>query len=297
MKISAVAVVGAGTMGNGIAHSFAQHGFWVTLIDVSPEQLEKAKTAISRNLDRMVTKGLLQQEQKLATLSRLSWETSLSKGVQQADLIVEAVSERQDLKQNLFRDFDSLAPQHCILASNTSSLSITALAQQTRRPDKVIGMHFMNPVPVMKLVEIIQGKQTSPQVTEAIVRICEQLGKTPCVVHDAPGFIANRILLPMLNEAVYCLQEGIAGVEAIDTIMRLGMSHPMGPLQLADFIGIDVCLSILQVIQEGFNSPKYQPCPLWEKLVKAQQLGVKSGKGFYVYDSFGKPSGVNPLFQ
>jgi 3-hydroxybutyryl-CoA dehydrogenase len=278
-----IAVVGAGTMGNGIAHVFAQSGFDVILIDVSASQLEKAKTTISKNLERQLTKAVITEEQKLQTLQRLSVETQLAKGVEHADLVVEAATENIALKLEIFKQLDASAPADCILATNTSSISITAIAGVTKRPDKIIGMHFMNPVPVMKLVEIINGYSTSAAVTESIIKLSEQLGKTPCVVNDYPGFIANRILMPMINEAIYSLFEGVAGINEIDTVMKLGMAHPMGPLQLADFIGLDVCLAILRVLHDGFGNPKYAPCPLLINMVAAGKLGVKSGEGFYVY--------------
>jgi 3-hydroxybutyryl-CoA dehydrogenase len=278
-----IAVVGAGTMGNGIAHVFAQSGFDVILIDVSASQLEKAKITISKNLERQLTKGVITEEQKLQTLQRLSIETQLAKGVEHADLVVEAATENIALKLDIFKQLDASAPADCILATNTSSISITAIAAVTKRPDKVIGMHFMNPVPVMKLVEIINGYSTASAVTESIIKLSEQLGKTPCVVNDYPGFIANRILMPMINEAIYSLFEGVAGIDEIDTVMKLGMAHPMGPLQLADFIGLDVCLAILRVLHDGFGNPKYAPCPLLINMVAAGKLGVKSGEGFYIY--------------
>ena len=283
MPVTNVSVIGAGTMGNGIAHVFAQNGFSVQLIDVSAAQLEKAVQTISKNLDRQITKGALTEEQKTATLARLQTVTDLKKGVSQADLVVEAATENVELKLNIFKMIDEAAPANAILAANTSSISITKIASVTKRPEKVIGMHFMNPVPVMKLVEIINGYATTTDITDTIVTLSKTLGKVPCVVNDYPGFIANKILMPMINEAICSLYEGIADVEAIDTIMKLGMAHPMGPLQLADFIGLDVCLSILQVLQEGFGNPKYAPCPLLVNMVTAGKLGVKSGEGFYKY--------------
>ncbi len=270
-------------MGNGIAHVFAQSGFTVQLIDLNAAQLEKALQTIAKNLDRQVSKGILTEEQKATTLSLLKTETDIAKGVSEADLVVEAATENVALKLNIFKQLDAAAPAHAILASNTSSISITKIAAVTNRPEKVIGMHFMNPVPVMKLVEIINGYGTATEVADTIVALSKTLGKVPCVVNDYPGFIANKILMPMINEAICSLYEGIADVEAIDTIMKLGMAHPMGPLQLADFIGLDVCLSILQVLQEGFGNPKYAPCPLLVNMVNAGKLGVKSGEGFYVY--------------
>lgn len=283
MSIKNVSVIGAGTMGNGIAHVFAQSGFTVQLIDLNAAQLEKALQTIAKNLERQVSKGILTEEQKATTLSLLKTETDIAKGVSEADLVVEAATENVALKLNIFKQLDAAAPAHAILASNTSSISITKIAAATNRPEKVIGMHFMNPVPVMKLVEIINGYGTATEVSDTIVSLSKTLGKVPCVVNDYPGFIANKILMPMINEAICSLYEGIADVEAIDTIMKLGMAHPMGPLQLADFIGLDVCLSILQVLHEGFGNPKYAPCPLLVNMVNAGKLGVKSGEGFYVY--------------
>ncbi|MCU0375145.1 MAG: 3-hydroxyacyl-CoA dehydrogenase NAD-binding domain-containing protein, partial [Chitinophagaceae bacterium] len=262
MEIKNVTVIGAGTMGNGIAHVFAQYGFNVTLADVSGEQLQKALQTIAANLDRQVKKGTLDEAAKTATLANLQTLQQLPTAVQKADLVVEAATEKIDLKLQIFADLDKYAPDHCILATNTSSISITKIAAATQRPGKVIGMHFMNPVPVMKLVEIINGYATEAAVTETIAALSRQLDKVPCVVNDYPGFVANRILMPMINEAIYSLYEGVAGVEAIDTVMKLGMAHPMGPLQLADFIGLDVCLSILRVLHDGFGNPKYAPCPL-----------------------------------
>jgi len=278
-----IAVIGAGTMGNGIAHVFAQNGFPVTLIDVSPDQLEKALATISRNLERQRDKGLLTGEQVKLTLERITIEPGLAIGVSGAELVVEAATENLALKTEIFRQLDQHAPPSCILATNTSSISITRIAAATGRPEKVIGMHFMNPVPVMKLVEIINGYATAPEVSKTIEELSRKLGKSPCVVNDYPGFIANRILMPMINEAVYSLFEGVAGIAEIDTVMKLGMAHPMGPLQLADFIGLDVCLAILRVLQEGFGNPKYAPCPLLVNMVAAGKLGVKSGEGFYRY--------------
>jgi 3-hydroxybutyryl-CoA dehydrogenase len=278
-----IAVIGAGTMGNGIAHVFAQNGFPVTLIDVSPDQLEKALATISRNLERQRDKGLLTGEQVKLTLERITVEPGLAIGVSGAELVVEAATENLALKTEIFRQLDQHAPPSCILATNTSSISITRIAAATGRPEKVIGMHFMNPVPVMKLVEIINGYATAPEVSKTIEELSRKLGKSPCVVNDYPGFIANRILMPMINEAVYSLFEGVAGIAEIDTVMKLGMAHPMGPLQLADFIGLDVCLAILRVLQEGFGNPKYAPCPLLVNMVAAGKLGVKSGEGFYRY--------------
>lgn len=281
--IKNVAVIGAGTMGNGIAHVFAQHGFKVNLIDVSEKQLAKAVETIGKNLDRQVVKGLIDAAAKESTLRNLTTMTTITAGVSDVQLVVEAATENVDLKLKIFKELGEEAPDECILASNTSSISITKIAAVTGRAGRVIGMHFMNPVPVMKLVEIINGYATTPQVTEAIVALSKTLGKTPCVVNDYPGFVANRILMPMINEAIYTLYEGVAGVEEIDTVMKLGMAHPMGPLQLADFIGLDVCLSILRVLHDGFGNPKYAPCPLLVNMVTAGKLGVKSGEGFYAY--------------
>lgn len=283
MTLQHVTVIGAGTMGNGIAHVFAQTGFKVTLVDVQQAQLDKALQTISKNLDRQVSKGTITEADKTATLSNLTTATSIASGVSAADLVVEAATENVDLKLKIFSEIDASAPAGAILATNTSSISITKIAAATKRPDKVIGMHFMNPVPVMKLVEIINGYATDAAVTNTIVELTKQLGKVPCVVNDYPGFIANKVLMPMINEAIYSLYEGIADVEAIDTIMKLGMAHPMGPLQLADFIGLDVCLSIMNVLYHGYGNPKYAPCPLLVNMVTAGKLGVKSGEGFYVH--------------
>lgn len=297
MPVKNVSVIGAGTMGNGIAHVFAQNGFTVQLIDVNAAQLEKAVQTISKNLDRQVAKAVLTEEQKAATLARLQTQTDLKAGVSNADLVVEAATENVELKLNIFRILDEAAPAHTILASNTSSISITKIAAVTKRPDQVIGMHFMNPVPVMKLVEIINGYATTKEVSDTIVDLSKTLGKVPCVVNDYPGFIANKILMPMINEAICSLYEGIADVEAIDTIMKLGMAHPMGPLQLADFIGLDVCLSILQVLHDGFGNPKYAPCPLLVNMVTAGKLGAKSGEGFYKYTPGSKELVVSDRFK
>ena len=292
-----ISVIGAGTMGNGIAHVFAQNGFAVTLIDVSAAQLEKAVATISKNLDRQVTKGSLTEEQKATALNNISTNTSIADGVQNAELIVEAATENINLKLEIFKQMDAAAPAGCILATNTSSISITKIAAATKRPELVIGMHFMNPVPVMKLVEIINGYSTSKEVSATINELSKQLGKIPCTVNDYPGFIANRILMPMINEAIYSLYEGVAGVEEIDTVMKLGMAHPMGPLQLADFIGLDVCHSILKVLQDGFGNPKYAPCPLLTNMVTAGKLGAKSGEGFYVYTAGSKDLVVSASFK
>ncbi|WP_299821554.1 3-hydroxybutyryl-CoA dehydrogenase [uncultured Pontibacter sp.] len=276
-----IAVIGSGTMGNGIAHVFAQNGFHVSLVDISENALQKALGTISKNLDRIVAKGNLTEEQKEHTLKNITTYTSMQEGVKEADLVVEAATENVDLKLKIFRDLNSFTKPEAILASNTSSISITKIASVTDRPDKVIGMHFMNPVPVMKLVEIIRGYSTSDAVTREIMDISLQLGKVPTECNDYPGFVANRILMPMINEAIYSLYEGVAGVEEIDTIMKLGMAHPMGPLQLADFIGLDVCLSILNVLHDGFGNPKYAPCPLLVNMVQAGHKGIKTGQGFY----------------
>ncbi|MBA4258579.1 MAG: 3-hydroxybutyryl-CoA dehydrogenase [Chitinophaga sp.] len=292
-----VSVIGAGTMGNGIAHVFAQKGFKVILVDVQPVQLEKALATIGKNLDRMVAKGTISPEEKNDTLANISTHTSIGGGVAAADLVVEAATENIELKLKIFGEIDAAAPSNAILASNTSSISITKIAAATNRPNKVIGMHFMNPVPVMKLVEIINGYATDATVTETIVALSKQLGKVPSVVNDYPGFIANKVLMPMINEAIYSLYEGIADVESIDTIMKLGMAHPMGPLQLADFIGLDVCLSIMNVLYNGYGNPKYAPCPLLVNMVTARKLGVKSGEGFYVYTPGSKELVVSPNFK
>jgi len=292
-----VCVIGGGTMGNGIAHVFAQAGFIVSLVDVSQDQLNKALATITRNLDRQVAKGSIDAEAKEATLNNISTHSSLATAVKNANLVVEASTENIALKLDIFKEIDEYAPQDCILASNTSSISITRIASVTKRPERVIGMHFMNPVPVMKLVEIINGYGTAKEVTNTIESLTKQLGKVPCVVNDYPGFIANRILMPMINEAVYSLYEGVAGVEEIDSVMKLGMAHPMGPLQLADFIGLDVCLSILNVLHEGFGNPKYAPCPLLINMATAKKLGVKTGEGFYIYKEGSKELVVSERFR
>lgn len=278
-----ISVIGAGTMGNGIAHVFAQCGYQVSLIDVSQDALNKAMINISKNMDRQVAKGTLAIDEKEKALKNIQPFTEIKNGVAQADLVVEAATENINIKLSIFKEIDAYAPSHCILGSNTSSISITKIASATKRPDKVIGMHFMNPVPVMKLVEVIRGYATSDEVTHTIMETSGKLGKIPVEVNDYPGFVANKILMPMINEAIITLHEGTAGVEEIDTVMKLGMAHPMGPLQLADFIGLDVCLSILQVLQEGYGNPKYAPCPLLVNMVTAGKLGVKSGEGFYNY--------------
>ena len=278
-----IGVIGAGTMGNGIAHVFAQSGYSVRLIDLSESALEKAIATISKNLDRMVAKEKISEADKTNTLNNIETFTDMSSAVKGLDLVVEAATENMDIKLKIFSQLDELCDEHTILGSNTSSISITKIASATQRPDKVIGMHFMNPVPIMKLVEVIRGYATSDQVTNTIMEVSKSLGKAPVEVNDYPGFVANRILMPMINEAIITLHEGVAGVEEIDTVMMLGMAHPMGPLHLADFIGLDVCLSILEVMHQGFGNPKYAPCPLLVNMVTAGKLGVKSGEGFYDY--------------
>ena len=292
-----IAVIGAGTMGNGIAHVFAQNGFTVQLIDLNEAQLEKAVATISKNLDRQVVKGTLTEEQKAQTLGNLSTSNSIETGVANAELVVEAATENVDLKLKIFQTLDANAPANCVLASNTSSISITKIASVTNRPSQVIGMHFMNPVPVMKLVEVIRGYSTSNEVNDKVFEISKQLGKVPVEVNDYPGFVANRILMPMINEAIYTLYEGVAGVEEIDTVMKLGMGHPMGPLRLADFIGLDVCLAILRVMHDGFGNPKYAPCPLLVNMVAAKKLGDKSEEGFYILNRETKETTVSPSFS
>jgi len=295
--VQTISVIGAGTMGNGIAHVFAQAGFKVRIIDISLTQLDKAIANIAKNFDRQVAKGLVTEEQKKAALANISICSNMSEGVKNAELVVEAATENVELKLEIFEQLDKLAPKEAILATNTSSISVTSIAAATGRAGKVIGMHFMNPVPVMKLVEIINGFATRKETTDTIVELSKQLGKIPCVVNDYPGFIANRILMPMINEAIYSLYEGVAGVEEIDTVMKLGMAHPMGPLQLADFIGLDVCLSILNVLYDGFGNAKYSPCPLLVNMVMAGKLGVKSGEGFYVYAAGSKELVVSGRFK
>jgi 3-hydroxybutyryl-CoA dehydrogenase len=282
--VKRIAVVGAGTMGNGIAHVFAQNEWDVTLIDVDDKRLDKALAAIQKNMDRQVKKGALGEADRDAALGRIAKATALD-GVKQADLVVEAATETADLKFKIFEELDGLALKDTILATNTSSISITEIAAHTGRPDKVIGMHFMNPVPMMKLVEVIRGLGTSDETLKTVMGIAESLGKTPVEANDYPGFVANRILLPMINEAVYCVMEGVATPEAVDTVMKLGMNHPMGPLALADLIGLDVCLSIMEVLHTGLGDAKYRPCPLLRKMVAAGRLGRKSGQGFYEYGS------------
>jgi len=292
-----ISVIGAGTMGNGIAHVFSQHGYTVQLIDVNAASLEKAIATITKNLDRQVSKNLLTEEEKNATLSRLTTTTDLASGVANAELVVEAATENVDLKLKIFKDMDANAPAHCILATNTSSISITKIAAVTSRPDKVIGMHFMNPVPVMKLVEVIRGYNTTDEVTKMIFDLSVSLQKVPVEVNDYPGFVANRILMPMINEAIYTLYEGVAGVEENDTVKKLGLGHPMGPLRLADFIGLDVCLAILRVMHDGFGNPKYAPCPLLVNMVAAGKMGDKSGEGFYKVNKETKELTVSASFS
>ena len=295
--IKNIVVIGAGTMGNGIAHTFAQSGFKVNLVDVSQEALDRGLKTITTNLDRIIAKGNLTEEQKAETLGNITTFTALNDAAGAADLIVEAATENLDLKLKIFGQMDELAPANCILATNTSSISITKIAAATKRADKVIGMHFMNPVPIMKLVEIIKGYSTSKETFDAIYEMSKTLGKVPVEVNDYPGFVANRILMPMINESIETLYNGVAGVEEIDTVMKLGMAHPMGPLQLADFIGLDVCLAILQVLQNGFGNPKYAPSPLLVNMVTAGKLGVKTGEGFYTYTPGSKETKVAPFFQ
>ncbi|AQX10066.1 3-hydroxybutyryl-CoA dehydrogenase [Elizabethkingia ursingii] len=291
-----IVVIGAGTMGNGIAHTFAQTGFKVNLVDVSQEALDRGIKTITTNLDRIIAKGNLTEEEKANTLANISTFTALEDAVKDANLIVEAATENIDLKLKIFQQMDAAAPADCILATNTSSISITKIASVTSRPEKVIGMHFMNPVPIMKLVEIIKGYSTSKETFSTIYEMSKTLGKVPVEVNDYPGFVANRILMPMINEAIYSLYESVAGVEEIDTVMKLGMAHPMGPLQLADFIGLDVCLSIMNVLYDGFKNPKYAPCPLLVNMVTAKKLGVKSGEGFYDYSESKKAEKISKQF-
>jgi 3-hydroxybutyryl-CoA dehydrogenase len=295
--LQTIAVIGAGTMGNGIAHVFAQAGFNVNLADVNTAQLEKAINNISKNFDRQIAKGNVTEEQKSKALINIKTFGNIAEAVKNTDLAVEAATENTELKLKIFKEIDASAPENCILASNTSSISITKIAAVTKRPSKVIGMHFMNPVPVMKLVEIINGYATDKSVTDSIFELSKQLGKIPCVVNDYPGFIANRILMPMINEAIYSLYEGVAGVEEIDTVMKLGMAHPMGPLQLADFIGLDVCHAILKVLHEGLGKTHYVPCPLLTNMVTAGYLGAKSGEGFYTYTAGSKELVVSDRFK
>ncbi|EAQ41389.1 3-hydroxyacyl-CoA dehydrogenase family protein [Polaribacter sp. MED152] len=292
-----IAVIGAGTMGNGIAHTFAQFDYNVQLIDVSEKALEKGLATISKNLDRMVAKEKISEEDKNKTLGNITTYTSIKEGVKYASLVIEAATENVALKSKIFRELDEVCPEDTILATNTSSISITQIAAETNRADKVIGMHFMNPVPIMKLVEIIRGYNTSDEVTQFIVDLSEKINKVPVEVNDYPGFVANRILMPMINESIETLYNGVAGVAEIDTVMKLGMAHPMGPLQLADFIGLDVCLSILNVMYDGFKNPKYAPCPLLVNMVMAGKLGVKSGEGFYDYSESRKAEKVAKMFS
>lgn len=291
-----IAVIGAGTMGNGIAHTFAQSGFNVKLIDISEKSLDKGMATIAANLDRMVAKGKITDEDKQKTIGNIITYTDIKDGVVNTDLVVEAATENVDLKLKIFKDLNEFCDEKTILATNTSSISITQIAAVTTRQDKVIGMHFMNPVPIMKLVEIIRGYNTSDEVTKTIMNLSEKLNKVPVEVNDYPGFVANRILMPMINEAIETLYNGVAGVYEIDTVMKLGMAHPMGPLQLADFIGLDVCLSILNVMYDGFKNPKYAPCPLLVNMVQAGKLGVKSGEGFYDYSENKKAEKVAAMF-
>lgn len=292
-----IAVIGAGTMGNGIAHTFAQSGFTVKLIDVSEKAIERGMNTIAANLDRMVTKGTITEQDKHNTIGNIITYTDVKDGVVGVDLVVEAATENVDLKLNIFRTLSEVCDHNIILASNTSSISITKIAAVVVHPERVIGMHFMNPVPIMKLVEIIRGYNTTDEVTNIIMELSKKLGKTPTEVNDYPGFVANRILMPMINESIETLYNGVAGVEEIDTVMKLGMAHPMGPLQLADFIGLDVCLSILNVMYDGFKNPKYAPCPLLVNMVQAGKLGVKSGEGFYDYSQSKKAEKVSNFFK
>lgn len=292
-----IAVIGAGTMGNGIAHTFAQSGYEVSLIDVSADSLDRGMNTIEKNLDRMLKRETISEDDKQTTLDKITTYTLMNDGVSGVDLVVEAATENMDVKLKIFSQLDEVCGENVILASNTSSISITKIASVTNRPDKVIGMHFMNPVPVMKLVEIIRGYATSDDVTDQIMQLSRDLKKSPVEVNDYPGFVANRILMPMINEAVYTLYEGVAGVEEIDTVMMLGMAHPMGPLHLADFIGLDVCLSILEVLNDGFGNPKYAPCPLLVNMVTAGKLGLKSGEGFYDYSEVPKNKKLSKQFM
>ncbi len=291
-----ISVIGSGTMGNGIAHCFAQHGIKVHLIDINLENLDKAKININKNLDRMIQKEIITESQKKEITSKISYNTKFDKNVQTSDLVIEAVTESKKIKTNIFRELDELCDKKTILASNTSSISIKEIGESTKRKDKVIGMHFMNPVPIMKLVEVIKSVDTSEQTVETIMELSQQLNKKPVLVNDAPGFVANRILLPMINESIHTLEEGVSGVEEIDTVMILGMSHPMGPLQLADFIGLDVCLSILEVLYDGFKNEKYRPNQLLQHMVDNGELGIKSKKGFYNYENGIKNKEVSNRF-
>jgi 3-hydroxybutyryl-CoA dehydrogenase len=297
MSIKNVTVIGAGQMGNGISHVFAQSGYQVTMMDVNQIALDKALATIGKNLDRQVSKEVLTEDQKNEALANITTQTNIADAVKHADIVIEAATENIELKLKIFKDIEAHAPQGCILASNTSSISITKIAAVTTRPEHVIGMHFMNPVPVMKLVEVINGYSTSVETTNTVIELSKIIGKVPCVVNDYPGFIANRILMPLINEAIYCFYEGIAGVPEIDTIMKLGMAHPMGPLQLADFIGLDTVLSILNVLHDGFGNPKYAPCPLLVNMVASGKTGVKSGEGFYKYTAGSKELVVAEHFK
>ncbi|GJM32661.1 MAG: 3-hydroxybutyryl-CoA dehydrogenase [Saprospiraceae bacterium] len=292
-----ITVIGAGTMGNGIAHVFAMHGYSVNLVDISADALDKALKTISRNLDRIIKKELITEQKKAETIANIHTYTNMADGLKDAELVIEAATENVDLKLKIFAQIDELSADSTILATNTSSISITRIAAVTKRPEQVIGMHFMNPVPVMKLVEVIRGYATSDEVTQTVMELSKKLGKSPVEVNDYPGFVANRILMPMINEAIYSLYEGVAGVQEIDTVMKLGMAHPMGPLHLADFIGLDVCLSILNVLHQGFGNPKYAPCPLLVNMVTAGKLGVKSGEGFYKHTAGSKELIVAKKFQ
>ena len=296
MSIKQITVIGSGTMGNGIAHVCAQFGYQVALVDIAQTALDKALQTITKNLDRQLQKGVLSEETKNNTLQHIKTYTDIKSAAANSDLVIEAASENFSIKEKIFKELDEICPLHCILASNTSSISITRIAAVTKRPDRVIGMHFMNPVPVMKLVEVIRGYATSDETTQLVFEVSKALQKIPVEVNDYPGFVANRILMPMINEAIYSLYEGVAGVYEIDTVMKLGMAHPMGPLQLADFIGLDVCLAILRVLHEGFGNPKYAPCPLLVNMVTAGYLGVKSGEGFYKYESGSKDITVSGMF-
>lgn len=291
-----ITVIGAGTMGNGIAHTFAQFGYQVSLVDVSQESLNRGIETITKNLDRMLAKEKISEQDKTSTLSNITTFTTLEEGAKQADLVVEAASENENIKLQIFKTLDEVCPKNCILSTNTSSIPITKIAAVTKRPDKVIGMHFMNPVPIMKLVEIIRGYNTSDETNNKVVEMAKNLHKVPTEVNDYPGFVANRILMPMINEAIETLYTGVAGVEEIDTVIKLGMAHPMGPLQLADFIGLDVCHSILEVMYDGFKNPKYAPCPLLVNMVRAGKMGVKSGEGFYDYSESRKAEKVSSQF-
>ena len=297
MSIKNVTVIGSGTMGNGIAHVFAQNGYKVSLVDIAQTALDKAIQTITKNLDRQLQKGSITEEIKLQTLQNIQTFTTLKEGASNSDLVIEAASENFNIKEKIFRELDDICAPHCILSSNTSSISITRISSQTKRMGKVIGMHFMNPVPVMKLIEVIRGYMTSDDVCSTIMEMSVKLGKEPTEVNDYPGFVANRILMPMINEAIYTLYEGVAGVQEIDTVMKLGMAHPMGPLALADFIGLDVCYSILNIMHQGFGNQKYAPCPLLANMVSANRLGRKTGEGFYVYTEGVKDLVVSPKFR